>query len=364
MIASHNGSNYYIENINGIEVHWIPNYYDNSMGIARRIFSFLLFSAKSIWCCLKIKNIDICYASSTPLTIGLTALALKWIKGTKYVFEVRDLWPEFLIQMGAIKNTVLIRCAYAFEKCIYKNAEAIVALSPGMREGIERYNLKKEVPVIPNCSDLNLFYPHPPNREAELQYGLAGKFNIIHFGALGRANGLQYIISAAKVFKKKGIDDVQFVFVGKGAVEQELKTLAAKYDLKNVRFLGFLPKNEVTEVVNACTMSIITFLDLPVLYTNSPNKLFDSLAAGKICLVNSRGWTKGLVEDNHCGFYVAPDSPTDVFNSVMAVRQNPALQQEMQKNARALAERAFDRRALAAELLQHLEKHSQTQKDA
>jgi glycosyltransferase involved in cell wall biosynthesis len=357
VITAHNKDNYYVENINGIEVHWIPNYYDNSLGFTGRVMSFFLFVVKSIWVSLKIKDVDICYASSTPLTIGVTAIVLKWIKKIKYVFEVRDLWPEYPIQMGIIKNQLLIKCAYAFEKFIYRNAESIVALSPGMREGIVRYNLQKQVSVIPNCSDLHLFYPHETNRNSKRKYGLDGKFNIVFFGAMGRANGLHYIIEAARIFQEKEIPDVQFLFIGKGAVEKELQMLVEKYNLSNVLFLGFLPKIEVVEIVNACDASIITLLNFPVSSASSPNKLFDSFAAGKACLVNINGWIKQLIEENNCGFYVSPDSPMDLFNSVMTLKNNPALQRQMETNARALAEREFDRKKLAEKLLQQIESH-------
>ncbi len=355
MIASTNEPGFYIEDIKGIKVYWIPNYYDNSLGTLRRGISFFNFVIKSTVVSLKIRNVDICYATSTPLTIGITALVLKWFKKTPYIFEVRDLWPDFPVQMGVLKNRFFKWLGYYLEKYIYRHSESVIACSPGMRKGIMRYNLKQPVVMIPNSSDLEIFYPHKKNPCIQKKYNLENKFFVIHFGAMGLANGLEYILATAKVCQEKGEDGIAFVFAGTGKEEERMKSLVKSYRLHNVLFLGFLPKGEVAEVVNCCDMSLITFLDLPVLCTNSPNKLFDSLAAGKVCLVNSRGWTRQFLEENECGFYASPDRPDEAFQKIVCVYRNPALRKKMESNARRLAEKEFDRKKLAAKLLRHIE---------
>lgn len=353
MITSHNNKKYKVENIEGIEVHWIPNYFDNSLSIPGRISSYFKFAFKSLWVSMSIKKIDIMYATSTPLTIGITAMILKIFKRKPYVFEVRDLWPEFPIQMGAIKSKLLQKIAYSLEKNIYKYSESIIALSPGMRDGVIKYNLNKEVSIIPNSSDLDIFYPREIDSNIAEKYKLNRNFNIIHFGSMGIANGLSYIIETAKIAQEKSVD-VSFIFIGGGKTESELKELSKKYGLRNVKLLGFLPKHEVSKIVNACDISITSFLDLPILYTNSPNKLFDSLAAGKVCIVNSNGWTRDLVEDNNCGYYVDPNNPEDFLEKIIQIKENPELKKEMEKNARKLAISQFDRKKLSPRILKQL----------
>ncbi|MBN1408083.1 MAG: glycosyltransferase family 4 protein [Calditrichaceae bacterium] len=354
MIASHNQKNFKRQQIDGVDVQWISNYYNNQLGILARIFSFNKFMLKSFLHAMKMKEVDICFATSTPLTVGITAILLKWIKGIPYVFEVRDLWPEFPIQMGAIKSKLMQRIAYYIEYLIYKNAKSIIALSPGMREGIEKYNLGKKVTVIPNAADLDLFYPHKINKPIEDTYGLANRFNVIHFGSMGIANGLEYIIKTARIAKNENLSDIQFIFAGTGKTEPDLKKIVQAENLSNVKFLGHLPKTIIAEIVNICDLSIITFLDIPILYTNSPNKLFDSLAAGKICIVNSDGWTRKLVEENDCGFFVNPSDPADFLAKIKYIKNNEPIRNKMKTNARKLAEDGFDRKKLAEQLLEQL----------
>lgn len=354
MVTSYNGKHYFVEEIDGITVHWVPNYYSNTLGIASRVFSFFTFSIKSYLVARRVTDADVCFATSTPLTIGLPALMLKWFRKLPYVFEVRDLWPEFPIQMGALQSKPLQFLARAFEKMIYDNACSVVALSPGMRDGVLRCCPGKEVVTVPNCADLDIFRPHPADNTVCERYGLGGTFNVVHFGAMGLANGLDYIMETARVCRDSGHDDMRFVFAGTGRVEPDLKAAARKHGLTNVVFLGFLPKHEVARIVNVCDVSITSFLDLPVLHMNSPNKLFDSLAAGKVCFVNSSGWTRDLVEKNECGFYVSPHDPADFLEKLLRIRNEPELKARMEKNARALAEREFDRKKLAVVLLQFI----------
>jgi glycosyltransferase involved in cell wall biosynthesis len=310
---------------------------------------------KSSWQAIKIKNIDICFATSTPLTVGLTALLLKRLRKIPFVFEVRDLWPEFPIQMGAIKSKILQKISYYIENSIYNNSESIVALSPGMRNGIIKYQFDKKISVIPNAADLDLFYPHQNNSTIANEYQLSGKFNIVHFGSMGLANGLEYIINSAELAHKMNNQKLQFIFIGTGKTENNLKKNVHEKNLSNVKFLGHLSKHIVSEIVNICDISIISFLDLPILYTNSPNKLFDSLAAGKVCFVNSNGWTRKLLEENECGFFVDPNDPNDFLTKIEIIKNNSSLRRKMEINARKLAESEFDRKLLAKMVMNQLE---------
>lgn len=338
--------------IDGIKVIYVKNEYNNYMSSPRKIYSFISFINQAISQAKKLKDIDIVYATSTPLTVGYIAMRIKSSKGWPYVFEVRDLWPEFPIQIGAIKNPLVIKVLRALEKRIYQRAEHVVALSPGMQEGVIAAGTPKEkTTMIPNMSKPDKFYPHAPNLEIVKKYNLdLNKFNVVHFGSMGRANGLQYIIKAAKVLKDLGDTSVNFVFLGDGATCPLLKDDANNLGLENVQFLGFQPMEIVSEVVNCCDASITTFLNLPILKTNSPNKLFDSLSAGKPIIVNSSGWTKDLCEDGNCGFFVDPERPENLAEKLLEVKDNTELLKMWSENARRLSLEVFDKSKLTAQV--------------
>lgn len=343
-------------NVDGIKVIYIKEDYDQNMSIARRLKAFVKFMYKASRLGLQQKNIDIVFATSTPLTIGIPALVLKWFKKLPYIFEVRDLWPEVPIQMGAIKNPFMIKATRLLEKIIYKNANHVIALSPGMQDGVIKYIPKEKTSMISNMAKIDEFWPREKNESLITQLGLKkDSFKIIHFGSLGKANGAYTIIESAKLMKE--INDVEFLFVGGGSTEQELVDEVNKYKLTNVKFLGKFPMKEVSEIVNFSDVSMISFLDLPILYTNSPNKLFDSLSAGKPIIVNSAGWTKDIAEEYNCGYYVNPQKAQELMEKIIYLKNNPTLVKEMGEKSRNLAETKYDKSILCKEFVEVIKKY-------
>lgn len=342
------------EVIDGINVIYIKNSYSNNMGIIARAISFIKFMLYSIIVALREKDVNLVYATSTPLTIGFPALILKWFKAKKYIFEVRDLWPEVPIQMGGVKNKLIQKILYRFEKIIYNNAEHIIALSPGMFDGVIAQGISKDkVSVIPNMAKIDQFYNRYPNTSLAERFGInINNFNVIYFGAMGIANGLEYIINSAKYLNNDKIADIEFIFLGNGRIKKDIISLAQKFKLINVHFIDPQPMNITSEIVNLCDCSIITFLDIPILKTNSPNKLFDSLSAAKPVIVNSSGWTKKMVEKHKCGAFVNPDKPEELVRLLQEWKGNPELLEKLGKNARILAENKYDKTLLTKQFVE------------
>lgn len=345
------------QDVDGIHVVFVKNEYSQYMSAPRKVLSFVNFLRLAIKEAAKQKDIDIVYATSTPLTIGYVAMRLKAKRKWPYVFEVRDLWPEFPIQIGAIRNKLAIWYLRRLERHIYERSEHVVALSPGMQEGVVASGTPKEkTSMIPNMSKPDKFYPREPNMDIAKKFGVdTTKFNLIHFGSMGKANGLKYIIDAARIMQDKGVEDVNYVFMGGGATEPKLKKMVEEQGLKNVQFLGLHPMDTLSEVVNLCDASITSFMNLPILKTNSPNKLFDSLSAGKPIIVNSAGWTKDLVEKDDCGFFVAPEKPEDLVEKLLQYKDDKETLERWGKNARKLSINVFDKAILSAKVADVIE---------
>ena len=254
------------------------------------------------------------------------------------VWEVRDLWPEAPIQMGALRNPLLQRAARALERFVYRRAARLVALSPGIRDGMIAAGAPADrVTVVPNAADLDLFRPAAaPDR-----------FRVSYFGTMGEANDLTPAIEAARL-----LPDVEFLLVGDGKRRAELERAAPP----NVLFGGPASgKEEVAEVAARSSACLTLFKDVPVLATNSPNKLFDTFAAGRPAIVNMDGWMRRLVEENEAGLYVQAGDARDLAEKIAWLREHPQEAERMGRNARALAERDFARDDLAARALAVLE---------
>lgn len=148
--------------VDGINVTAISVSYQQNMGVIKRCAAFATFMAAASLFVIFCKNYDIIYATSTPLTVGIPALVAKWLRRKRFVFEVRDQWPEVPIELGFIRNSILQKCLLKLENIIYRNAAAIVALSPGMAAGVKAVlgtTAKTPISVISNCCDTNIFRP-------------------------------------------------------------------------------------------------------------------------------------------------------------------------------------------------------------
>jgi glycosyltransferase involved in cell wall biosynthesis len=290
---------------------------------------------------------DIVFATHTPLTIGLAGLALSRHFGVPFVFEVRDLWPDALVNVGALRNPLAIGWLKRMAKKIYARADHIIALSPGMKDGIVRTGVPSEnVTVIPNASDLDLFRPDLDGSAARQRLGLNGQFTAIYFGAMGLANGLEYAIEAARILAERGRDHIALVLLGGGGKRSELENLAREYKLTNVIFRGPTGKDEVARIVAGC-QACMTLFRASNENSWSPNKMFDALAAGKLVLINVPGWLGETIEANHCGRRLDPTRPQELADALEALAADPELCRRMGENARTLAEREFARGKLA-----------------
>jgi len=226
-----------------------------------------------------------------------------------------------------------------------------------MRDGVIKTGITpNKVTMIPNMAKKDEFFVRAKNWEVARDYNLdTSHFNVVHFGAMGIANGLDYVVKAATVLKERDIHHVDFIFLGEGKTETDLKEICESKKLTNVKFLGKHPMKTVSEIVNICDCSLVSFADIPILYTNSPNKLFDSLSAGKPLLVNSAGWTKEMVEEHNCGVYVNPQKPEELADMVIKMAANPAWLQEMSINSRRLAEEVYDKTILCKKFIKVIE---------
>lgn len=327
--------------VDGIDVVGVPGAYSDYMSATAstdrdRMVAFGRFAAGATAAALRGPRPDVIYATSPPLTIAAPALAAVARWRAPLVFEVRDLWPEAPIQMGALSNPRLQRQARSLERQAYRRARRVIALSPGIRDGVIGAGVPAgKVVLVPNASDLDLFRPSPPPE----------RFLVSYFGTMGEANDLTMAIEAARL-----LPDMPFVLMGDGKRRAELERSAPP----NVEFPGPASSKEEVAALAARSGACLTFFkDVPVLATNSPNKLFDTFAAGRPAIVNMDGWMRQLVEDNDAGLYVR--DAADLVQKLAWLRAHPEEVSRMGRNGRDLAEREFDRDLLAGRVLDVLE---------
>ena len=347
MITSHNEKLYVQKTINGVRVHYLPVYYDNHLGFLRRIISFFRFYYQAVRLAKNIEDVNLVYAMTTPLTVGLIAMKLKRDCGLPYYFEVGDLWPEAPIQMGFVKNRLAKAWLYRLEKRIYDNAEKLIALSPPIRNYIEKTAPGKKVYLIPNMSDVEYFQPH--NNEKEH----LGKFVISYFGAVGKANHLEYLLEAALLCQNQ-LPQVGFNVMGYGSELDRLISLSQKVGIENIEFIEYGNKSKVKQLLDRSDAVYVSFASHEVLNTGSPNKFFDALAAGKLVIINFEGWLKELVETHECGLAYDPEYPEEFIEKLDPYLSDRKKLIESQSRSRQLAEVYYSKELQINKLLKLL----------
>jgi len=339
------------QTIEGINVVIVGTKYSNKQSYLRRIISFLSFCLLSIYAGIRTKGADVIYASSTPLTVGIPAMVIKWIKHAPFIFEVRDQWPEIPIELGVIKNRLLIKILLWLEKTIYKSCSSIVALSPGQADGIKEVLAEeKPIAVIPNSCDIEVFRPEIDGSAVRQRRGWGDKLVLLHTGAMGKVNGLIFVIEAAK--RLKGHSDIIFVLIGDGNQKSSLESEVKKFGLANVEILSSVPKRELSEFYAAADTGLVIIGNYPIIEHNSANKFFDSLSAGKGVLINYSGWQRKILEENKAGFGCDLCNLDQFVEKVLYLNSHRQQVKQMGQNARRVAVEKFSRDQLAKHTLE------------
>lgn len=353
VITGHNEKSYRKENVEGIEVHYLPVAYDNKFGFAARAISFLKFNWGAMRLARKVDHVDYCYAISVPLTIGLAAMWIKKFYEIPYIFEVGDLWPDAPIQLGFVQNYFFRQFLFSMERQIYRSAKSIVALSPAIEEAVRKkisvprsVSSQTSIHFIPNMADCDFYNPEIKLPALEDKFNVKGKFVVSYIGAVGVANGLDYFLECANASRKAQLP-IQFLLCGEGALRERLMANVKQMGLQNLTFIDFQNREGVREVMNVTDAAFICYKNVPILETGSPNKFFDGLAAGKLIIVNFGGWIKKEIEEAHCGIFIDPKHPTDFVKKISLFLTDEKQLKNYKEASRQLAEKKYSRKIVS-----------------
>jgi glycosyltransferase involved in cell wall biosynthesis len=340
--------------VDGISVHSLGVPYSNEMGFAARLNAFAKFAMAAGPKAREIGG-DVVFATSTPLTIALPGVYAARRLRSAMVFEVRDLWPEVPIALGALRGRIPIAAARRLERFAYRNSAQVVALSPGMADGVAKTGYPRErITVVPNSSDLALFARSRESGFAFLDRNphLRGGQLVVYTGTLGRVNGVGYMVDIAREMLDRN-PSVKFLIVGDGAERNLILSKADDSGVLGVNLwhMDQLPKKDIPGVFGAASISASFVVDVPELWNNSANKFFDSMAAGTPILINHGGWQAEILQRSGAGLVVPPDDAHAAARQLADFLADPSRVAEAGHAATRLAVEDFDREILAARLL-------------
>jgi glycosyltransferase involved in cell wall biosynthesis len=341
--------------VNILRCHVSESY---NKGFAGRLWGYFSFMFSSLWGGLfKVKGkFDVVIVTSPPLFVGFSGYIISRIKRIPLVFEIRDLWPESAIDTGVLTNKLIIKLAFGFEKFIYKKSKLINVLTPAFYETLKnKKNVSEDkLIMIPNAADFSLsekllkeFNPIEFRNFLEID----DKFVITYVGAHGVANHLQQLLEAGKKLEDT---NVLFLLIGQGMEKEKLKKLAIEMNVKNVRFVDPVPKEEVFKYILASDMGTSVLKNVETFKTVYSNKTFDYMSCKKPILMAIDGVSRKLVEDADAGCFVEPEN-ADSFNTVIRKYiNNLTLLKQQGENGYLYAKENFDREKLALKYLNEI----------
>lgn len=342
--------------IDGIKVIRVWSFISPNSGIFKRSLDFVSYAITSFLFGLWIKC-DIIVATSPQFFTAVSGCALGFVKQKKWVMEVRDIWPESIKAVDAVKANWVIKFLEKIELFLYRNAAKIVVVTDSFKENIVSRGIDEEkIVVIKNGVDVSILKPQPKDSHLVDQLNLKNKFVVGYVGTHGLAHGLDFIIKSIKTLND---DSIQFIFIGDGAEKQNLVFLAQKLNLTNLCFIDSVPKEKISNYLSILDVALVPLKKSDTFQSVIPSKIFETVAKGIPILLGVDGETRKIIETYDAGLFFEPENEIDFLTKLQLIRkQILENKNRFTKGCQHMAN-DFDRIKLARHMLSHLSTTSQ-----
>jgi glycosyltransferase, family 1 len=340
---------YQREKFDGIDVIRVWSYMSKNEGFVKRVLDYISFAFMAFIVGL-FHKFDVIVATSPQFFTTWAGCGLAKIKRRPWVFELRDLWPESIKTVGAMKQGKIIEILEKIELSLYKSSNLVIAVTEAFRQNLIARGIDgNKIKVITNGSNLDLFVPRDKDRELLNQLGLKDKFIVGYIGTHGMAHSLDFIIMTISKIKD---EKFHFLFVGDGAVKEKIVNLAADLGLKNVTFLGSVPKDEVPRFLSICDVMLASLKKDDNFKTVIPSKIFEASAMQRPVLLGVEGQAKEILEAYGAGVCFEPENKKD-FLEKLNILTDVNFYNECKTGCLRLAN-DYDRKKLAKTMLEIL----------
>ena len=341
------------EQIDGVRVIRTWMYLTANEGFVRRTLNYVLFALAAVLSSFRTESPDVVVATSPQFFCGIAGAVIARLKRRPFVLEVRDLWPDSIVELGQLRGKRTIQFLRAVETRLYRSASGIVVNTQAFVAHIRARGIPVDrITVIYNGIDLRMFSPRSPSQELRQAYGLQNHFVAAYIGTLGLAHGLMTIVDAAE--RLRGCEDIVFLLLGDGAARGQVEAEISRRGLSNVRVLGLRPRTEMPAWIASVDVTLVLLRDLPVFETVIPSKIFEFLAQERPVIVAARGEIRRLVDEAKAGLLIDPEHADQLVSAVLEVRDQPEAARARARAGREWVEASFDRDALARRMADFL----------
>lgn len=338
---------YQKEYIDGIEVIRVWSYITSNSGFVKRVLDYISFGIMAFIIGL-FKKHDLIIATSPQFFTTWAAWGLSKIKGKPWIFELRDLWPESIKTVGAMKQGKVIDILEKIELGLYKSCNKVVAVTDAFKTNLINRGIDaNKIEVVTNGSNVELFSAREKNQELLKSLGLENKFIIGYIGTHGMAHSLDFVVTS---ISKIDDEDIHFLFIGDGAMKERVLEIANDLKVKNATFLNPIKKEEVPEYLNICDISLAPLKKEDNFKTVIPSKIFEASAMLKPTLLGVEGQAQEIIEKHNAGLCFEPENEKDFLEKIYILKNDKEKYKELQKGCEELAIE-YDRKKLAEKML-------------
>jgi hypothetical protein len=340
------------ETIEGIEVVRVWSYVTANEGFLRRVLDYQSYMVSATIASLFIRKVDVIVGTSPQFFTACAAYVAGLVKSRPYIFELRDLWPETIKAVGAMKSSFAIDMLEKLELFLYRRAAKVISVTKSFKANLIRRGIDdSKIEVVTNGVDISQFKPRPKDAALTAQLGLEGKFVAGYIGTHGLCHGLETLVEAAERLRGTGI---VFLFLGDGARKQHVRDMAAEKKLDNVVFIDSVPKAEVPRYWSILDVSVIHLQKAELFTTVIPSKLFESMGMGLPVLHGVEGESAEIVQEEGAGIPFEPENVDQLCAALTRLRSNPAELESFRANCLKGAQN-YDRTNLALKMMLMLE---------
>jgi glycosyltransferase involved in cell wall biosynthesis len=342
------------QNVEGVNVVRLWTYLARNKGVVRRSLSFASYFISATLAAPFLPKPDVVISTIPHFFCGAAGYSVSRLKRAPWVLDVRDLWPDSIVSVGAMRPGRIIRTLQSIERFFYRHASHIVGASDAYLSHFTEAGVSRgKISVVTNGVSLELFSePVDPGSFRKL-HGLEGKFVAAYVGTHGMAHNLDVILTAADQLRRR--EDIAFVLIGDGAERERLVERCRSMALPNVRMLPQLPRNQVPIALAACDAAIITLRPAPTFELVIPSKMFEAMAMRRPIVLGVRGRALSIIEHAECGLAFNPGDASGLAQQVLALADNPSLREQLGANGHRLVMSNYDRTVLAHKYLSILD---------
>lgn len=342
---------YQTEVMDGIRVIRVWTYITPNRGLLKRILDYLSFCVMGFLASFFVKT-DLIIATSPQLFTALAGYGASLFKGKPWIMEIRDLWPESIKAVEAMRESFILKMIDQLVMFLYRKATRVVVVTDSFKPRIAACGVEDhKIHVIKNGVKLDQFKPVPKDQGLLDQLGLNGKFVLAYIGTHGMAHKLDFILDCAQLVKDP---DIHFLFVGAGAMKSRLKQQAEDLSLSNVTLLDAIPKNEVAGYISIADVSLINLRKSPTFTKVIPSKMFENAAMARPILLGVAGEAQSILENYGAGLCFEPENEKDFLEKLRQIKQDRRAYRAYQEGCLKMA-KAFDRTVLANNMFEVFE---------